>query len=68
MPQRQMTTALFQFDKTRTFERADEFEGIDLRQPRQASRGIPTDTGIAYPFRDRFSTGNGKPSRTRLAR
>jgi len=31
MLQRQMTTALFQFDKTRTFERADEFEGIDLR-------------------------------------
>lgn len=66
MFQSQVTTALIEFDKTRPLERADNLEGIRLREPRQASRGVPTDIGIAYPFRVRFSTGNGSPSRTRL--
>ncbi len=68
MLQRQMTAALFVFNKTRADERADESDRIHLRQPGQAIRGARTVTGNTNPFLARFSTGNGRPSRTKLDR
>ena len=63
-----MAAPVFMFNKTRAFERADEFGRIHLRQPGQAILGARTVTGIANPFLTRFSTGNGLPSRRKLDR